>query len=263
MAMNARRKHHNIICYDDAGNAYQSLSEALIFLDFKQRQSDGYISEPARGRYKFEHGGVKIGTYTSDMEFSCLRTFAYLAPGGTVEFFAGQSYVVDVKSPATITKDYRRTRLLMQAFHGVILTEILTARPRASSRRVRVLHVRAAKSYRGRALEVFMGDNVLQPLKAISQTSAFRLFAVAALIGPFLLIALLALANRALPAADAEAFKQPLLSVWQTIASASGIATLVSSLLRTNGKVETQKQLAIADATNAGAPPDDDGTPSE
>ncbi len=135
MEKNRRRKHHNIICYDDDGNAYQSLSEARIFLDFKQRKRDGFISEPKRGRYKFTHNDVEIGTYTSDMEFQCLQTFVYMAPGGTVHFLAGKSYVCDVKSPATVTKDYKRTRLLMQAFHGITITEILTSSERPKKRR--------------------------------------------------------------------------------------------------------------------------------
>ena len=81
-----------------------------------------------------------------------------------------------------------------------------------------------------------------EPLKPTSETSYFRIFLIAVIVGPFFLIALLALANYALPASDAEAFKKPLLAVWAWITSASVLATLLGALKRTDAKIAIQSQ---------------------
>ena len=88
-------------------------------------------------------------------------------------------------------------------------------------------------------------DNVTYALKPTVETSYFRLFVLSVMLGPFLLIALLALANAALPAHDAEAFKKPLLGVWAWIASVSGGGAVISGLMKTWGKISTQRACAL------------------
>ena len=83
--------------------------------------------------------------------------------------------------------------------------------------------------------------NVTDPIKPTTQTSYYQIFLVSVTVGPLLVIGLLALANAALPPQDAQAFKEPLLSVWKAVATSGIVATAIGGLLRTGGKVVAQQ----------------------
>ena len=121
-----KRKHNNVFVRDDDGNVYPSIAEGKVMLELKRLWRAGFLTEPKRGRYVFEHNGVVIGSYTSDADFTCLRACSIVTAGIAVALVQGVDYVTDVKSPATLTKEYKRTKKMMRAFHGVIITEILT-----------------------------------------------------------------------------------------------------------------------------------------
>ncbi len=95
-----------------------------------------------------------------------------------------------------------------------------------------------------------MKDQITDALKPTYQTSYSQWAIGAVIAGPFLLIGVLALANRVLPAADADAFKAPLLTLWASITGASVVATLAGGLAKTFGKIATQKATAIAGAND-------------
>ena len=87
--------------------------------------------------------------------------------------------------------------------------------------------------------------SLTSPLKETKNTSYYGIFVASIVLGPFLVIAILACANNFLPASDADAFKKPLLAVWAWIASTSGITTLLGGLMRTNGRIAVQRMLAM------------------
>lgn len=88
--------------------------------------------------------------------------------------------------------------------------------------------------------------DVNAPLKPASQTSYAKMFAASAIIGPFLVLALVIIARRFLPTEDADAFIKPLMAGWAIILSGSGITTLIGGLLRTQGKISFQKSVEAA-----------------
>ncbi|HEX8832842.1 MAG TPA: hypothetical protein VF719_01515 [Abditibacteriaceae bacterium] len=107
-------------------------------------------------------------------------------------------------------------------------------------------------------------DNVTDSLKSTTQTSYYRIFIAAVVLGPAFVIGYIALANAVLPTADAEAFKAPVIAIWGTVAGSFSVGTVAGGLLRTRGKINTQQALAVAEATREPQEaPDDDGTPSE
>jgi hypothetical protein len=99
-------------------------------------------------------------------------------------------------------------------------------------------------------------NNVTDDLKPTTKTSYFYIFLAAVIIGPFLVLGLIVLANRLLPAEDAQAFKAPLFAVWGTISGGSGLAVVVGGLLKTQGKIATQKAIAVAQSVAQDAVPD-------
>ena len=108
-----------------------------------------------------------------------------------------------------------------------------------------------------------MPENVTDALKPTTKTSYFWLFIVSLVFMPFLLIALVWLANNVLPPDDASAFKGPLFGVWATITGASGLGTIIGGLMRTYGKISTQKGIAVAQSTLVGPVSPEKKTPVE
>ncbi len=94
-----------------------------------------------------------------------------------------------------------------------------------------------------------MPDNVTDELKPASQTSYARIFMASLLLGPLLLLALVWLANVALPVTKADAFEGFLYTTLTAVVSIFGGGTAVGGLARTIGKITTQKAKATAQMT--------------
>ena len=90
--------------------------------------------------------------------------------------------------------------------------------------------------------------NVTDAVKPLWQRSYAQIFALMVLVGPWLLIAFIATARRHLSAEDAEAVIAPVLTLWASLASVSGITTLAAGLASTWAKLRTQSELAIKGA---------------
>lgn len=88
-------------------------------------------------------------------------------------------------------------------------------------------------------------DNVTDNLKPSLSTTSGKVFIAAVLAGPLIVIGYVVLANRLLPAEDAQAFKAPIFALWATVGGTSGIGLIVSSLLSRWGKITTQKAIAV------------------
>lgn len=129
------KKFKNQPCEDAEGNRYASLAERRIALAFKDAADAGKCTKPTRGKYAFVYERddgekVKIGSYTSDLEFTALKDFAIETAADRYEFKAGQRYVVDVKSAPTDTIATRLRFRLMLAFHKIEVTRLYTSRPK-------------------------------------------------------------------------------------------------------------------------------------
>lgn len=143
-------KFGNQPCYDLDGKRYASLVERDIHLAFKRQADAGHCTEPERGVYQFWHQrdgeDFYIGKYTSDIEFHVHQTFTVVGPAAVYKFEAGQRYVIDVKSPVTMTEaTYLRVQL-MKAFKGIDVLLFYTASPDAGKGKARP---RAKKTKRG------------------------------------------------------------------------------------------------------------------
>jgi hypothetical protein len=111
-----------------------------------------------------------------------------------------------------------------------------------------------------------LSGEMTAPLKGTLSTSYGRVF-LFSLLGPLVLVALLRFINWTLPVGDAVAVKQQLLNYWGMLQMGatlpSGAATAVGGVLKTWGKISTQRDLATAAAsTFIPSPNDEDETPA-
>lgn len=92
------------------GMRFDSQKEFQRYLDLVVLERAGEIRNLfVHPKYEFWHNGIKIGSYKPD--------FTYTENGTLV--------VEDVKSEATKKeRSYRRTKLMMKAFHGIEIKEI-------------------------------------------------------------------------------------------------------------------------------------------
>lgn len=97
--------------WDTEGEYWHSKREHARWLELNAMEKAGLIRDLKRGkhcRFKLEVNGVLIGHYTPDFLHTDAKT--------------GQLTVEDVKG--VLTREYRRTKRLMKAIHGIDITEV-------------------------------------------------------------------------------------------------------------------------------------------
>lgn len=102
------RKYHNKPTVVD-GHRFASKAEAARYVELKLMQQAGEIAELVlQPRFKLMVNGHKICFYVSDFRYRIAKT--------------GEAVVEDVKG--AITPTYRIKKALMNACHGITITEV-------------------------------------------------------------------------------------------------------------------------------------------
>lgn len=103
-------KYKNIVTTVD-GIVFHSRAEANRWVALCQRQQASEIADLERQpRYVFTINGQRVGTWTGDFRYRVVAT--------------GETVVEDVKSRASRTEAYMLRRRLMQACHGITISEV-------------------------------------------------------------------------------------------------------------------------------------------
>jgi hypothetical protein len=91
-------------------------------------------------------------------------------------------------------------------------------------------------------------NNVTSPIDGIFKTSYIKILGLCVVVGPFLVLALLWLSSKILPAELAESFQKPLLALWGVIGTGAVVGWIGGAWKRLGGQIETQKEIAISQA---------------
>ena len=137
----------SIKCTDETGHVYDSMLEMDVTHEFETYQKNGKLENLKKQVvFTFERIGFHhpfSTTYTADFTFDCLKDFYVISrkkvKGKWVdihtEFYAGKSYVIDVKSPKTYNMPtWRMKKKMMLSVWGIRVVELIRSHSSKTTR---------------------------------------------------------------------------------------------------------------------------------